>query len=91
MFGVLGGNREVVKLLLEKGADVKARTSEGDTALMIAVESGKIEMVELLIEKGAYIEGLREDGLSRRETGVGRWVTWNWLECSSKKVQRSIH
>ncbi|RYP27389.1 hypothetical protein DL767_007708 [Monosporascus sp. MG133] len=47
------GHVEVVKLLLEKGADWTIRDSNGWTPLSVASDSGQVEVVKLLLEKGA--------------------------------------
>src|SRR5207248_569371 len=44
---------EMVKLLLENGADVDAKDYYGWTALHIAAESGDEALVRLLLDKGA--------------------------------------
>ncbi len=41
-------NTEIVKLLLNRGADVDAKGPTGKTALMIAVEEDHYDIVELL-------------------------------------------
>lgn len=47
---------EVVKLLLDKGADVDASDYEaGVTALMMAAGDGNLEMAKLLLDKGAAV------------------------------------
>ena len=43
------GELEIVKLLLEKGADVNAKDNRGYTALSQASKYGELEVVELLI------------------------------------------
>jgi len=47
------GHKEVVELLLKKGADVNAKDKNGRTALMIASKKGHKEIVELLKFYGA--------------------------------------
>ncbi len=50
------GHTEIVKLLLEYGADADYRTSEYyDTPLMLAARKGRTEIVKLLLEYGADI------------------------------------
>ncbi|KAJ1328888.1 ankyrin repeat domain-containing protein 50 [Microdochium nivale] len=51
------GHRTVVKLLLEKGAEIEAKDSEyGRTPLSWAAKNGHEASVKLLLEKGADIE-----------------------------------
>ena len=49
-------NTEIIKLLLDRGADIKARNNGGDTPLHWAVYVGKTEIVQLLLDRGADIE-----------------------------------
>jgi ankyrin repeat protein len=46
------GNKEVVKLLIQKGADVNAKNKYGETALRLAFYYGHKEIVELLKSYG---------------------------------------
>ncbi|KAF3056049.1 putative ankyrin repeat protein [Trichoderma lentiforme] len=51
------GHRAVVKLLVEKGADIEAKDNKYDqTPLLWAAEGGYEAIVKLLVEKGADIE-----------------------------------
>lgn len=47
---------EIVKLLVEKGANINIQDEHGRTALHIASVNGRLEMVKLLVEKGADIK-----------------------------------
>jgi ankyrin repeat protein len=53
---------EVVKLLLEKGANVDVRNRDGRTALHGAVQMGIERVVRLLLEYGAAINAQDHDG-----------------------------
>lgn len=55
MNAVVEGQWEIVKLLVEKGADINQTDKDGWTALMWAVHYDRKDIVELLIEKGADI------------------------------------
>jgi ankyrin repeat protein len=60
MYAASSRNIEVVRLLLEKGADVNARHSGNGGALMLAAQMGNPGIVKLLVEKGADVN-LRND------------------------------
>jgi ankyrin repeat protein len=49
----LEGYVDIVKFLLEKGADVDTRNIDKETPLIDAVENGHLEVVKLLLEHGA--------------------------------------
>ena len=49
-------------MLLERGAEMEERTTDGYTALILASRWGRTEIVNLLLEEGA-------DGLARDEFG----------------------
>jgi ankyrin repeat protein len=48
MWAARNGHVEVVKLLLAHGADVGAKTTEGDTALTLAEQRNQEEIAGLL-------------------------------------------
>jgi len=50
------GHAEIVRALLERGADVNAVAGQGDTALHEAVGSDDYEMVVLLVKAGAKLD-----------------------------------
>ena len=61
MQAVLGGHTEVVRLLLERGADINATERDSKTALMLAAESGQTEIAHLLIDHEADINAVGTD------------------------------
>lgn len=50
-----GGSRQkkITDMLIAAGADINAKTGEGDTALLNAVQLGKTRTVNFLLERGA--------------------------------------
>ena len=47
------GYLEIVKLLIDSGADINVKDKKGRTALRYAVKNGHLEVVKYLIDKGA--------------------------------------
>lgn len=56
------GDIEIVKLLLEAGADIEVRDDFGCNALLCSVSQQDIKMSEFLIEKGANINSAGTSG-----------------------------
>ena len=56
------GDLEMVKLFMEKGADVNAKNSDGGTVLMFAARGGNLEVVKLLLEKGLDVNAKDKGG-----------------------------
>ncbi|CCG52957.1 Protein of unknown function containing ankyrin repeat signature [Flavobacterium indicum GPTSA100-9 = DSM 17447] len=52
------GNSKAVKLLIEKGANVNYKDSNGQTPLILASITGNIEEIALLLKAGADINGV---------------------------------
>lgn len=46
-------DRELIKFLLEKGADIAARTHRGETVMSMAVQAGDADLVDFLLANGA--------------------------------------
>ena len=55
MIAAINGNEKVCDLLIEKGANIDAKDSEGDTALTWAIREGRASICALLIRKGADV------------------------------------
>ena len=57
-FSIMGGNTtqlEIVKYLVEQGANINARSSYNTTALMEAAYKGNFEIVKFLVQNGADV------------------------------------
>ena len=73
--------KAVVKLLLERGADVEARDKDSLTPLLLhAAWNGHKAIVRLLLEKGADIEVRDEDG----RTPLLLYAAWNGYEAIAR-------
>src|SRR5207247_7325284 len=60
MWAVAGRHTEIVKLLLDHGADVRARSKGDFTALLFAAQQGDAGCGRLLLESGADINETRK-------------------------------
>lgn len=54
---------EIIRALIQKGADVNSKANNGMTPLMFAVRSGRMDVVKLLIDSGALVD--EQDSLGR--------------------------
>jgi ankyrin repeat protein len=57
------GNRDIVQLLIEEGADIEAADFDLETPLSAALKNSHMDVVKLLREKGAHF-GEGEQNLS---------------------------
>ncbi|HET7786894.1 MAG TPA: ankyrin repeat domain-containing protein [Myxococcales bacterium] len=53
---VQGSRLETARLLIERGADVRAQNPMGYTALEFAAHGGHLEICKMLVERGALID-----------------------------------
>ena len=77
MYAAIYSNAEIVKFLLDQGAEVNAKTPTGTTALMLAV--GDIEKVRVLIKRGANVNARSVTGrtpllIAASRSGAGEVV-----------------
>eukprot|EP01059_Diplonema_ambulator_P020039 TRINITY_DN3372_c0_g1_i2.p1 TRINITY_DN3372_c0_g1~~TRINITY_DN3372_c0_g1_i2.p1 ORF type:complete len:399 (+),score=79.45 TRINITY_DN3372_c0_g1_i2:49-1245(+) len=56
------GHEKVVRLLLDRGADIRHASSSGRTALFAAAEAGHKDVAELLVARGADVAAETENG-----------------------------
>jgi hypothetical protein len=67
------GNKVVVKLLLEEGAELETKSSYGLTPLSYAARYRHKAMVKLLLEKGAKLETKDDDGWTPLSLVTEKW------------------
>lgn len=56
------GRGDVVKVLLQSGANPNSRDEQGNTLLMLAAGSGDLPLVKMLLERGADINARNREG-----------------------------
>ena len=66
-------SNEIIKLLLNRNADVNAKTHWGETALMFAVDKGHIENVKLLLNLNANVNVKTLQGKTALMKAAGRY------------------
>jgi ankyrin repeat protein len=57
--GSLVGKQAIVHLLLDNGADIRAKNKWGESALYLAAKKGRKEVVQLLVDGGGQRMGQR--------------------------------
>lgn len=77
---------DIVRLLLESGADVKAKTKTDETALTEGAEAGCLSVVQALVEHNADINAQNEKGYSALLYAVQR-TKYNWKHYSTRSVE----
>ena len=61
-YAALQGHEAVVRLLLDRGADIATQDKDGWTALNVAARRGHKAVVRLLLDRGADVNAQNEDG-----------------------------
>ncbi|WP_406832882.1 MULTISPECIES: RHS repeat-associated core domain-containing protein [unclassified Wolbachia] len=80
------GKLDVVKYLVDKGADVKVKDNYGETSLHSS--SGKLDVVKYLVDKGADVNAKDNNGKTPLAL-VGSWKTELIQYLESKGARRS--
>jgi ankyrin repeat protein len=62
MVAVMTDHIDICRLLTDKGAQMEAKDSNGNTPLHFAAANGHLEIVRLLCDRGADIEAHDDDG-----------------------------
>lgn len=75
-----GGGVDVVRALLDGGADINRRNDKGETALHLAAKAGDIDSAKLLIERGANVNAKDKAGHSiTNAVSMSNWGTREML------------
>ncbi len=61
-YAVFAGHEAVARLLMDRGADIHARSTNGSTALMMAAREGREALAQLLLDRGADPDAVNEHG-----------------------------
>ena len=62
LLAAIAGELDVVKVLVDNGADVNARDNVGTMPLMWAAFMGELEVIKFLMDKGADVNAKDKDG-----------------------------
>ena len=71
------GKLDVLRSLIENGADINASTADNCTPLMIAIESGNINVATFLIEHGANVHLKDDRGDTALHYAISRYILHN--------------
>lgn len=64
-------NLDMVKLYVEKGANLESKDQWGQTVLISAISSENMEMIKYLTEHGANVNSKMENGMSALDHAIG--------------------
>jgi ankyrin repeat protein len=67
-----GRSRDIVAMLIEKGADVSATQHGGWTPLHAAAQNGDVEMAKLLVLNGADVKARADNNQSALDLALGK-------------------
>ena len=91
MHAALHGDSGLVRLLLDRGAEIDPQDGDGFTALTIAAEEGHWDVVRLLASRGADIDHRDATGLSAldRAAAGGESGIVSFLEATRRRPPSS--
>ena len=72
-------NTEIARFLIEKGADVNAKSRDGSTPLHSTAFLGRAEIAELLIQKGADVSPKNYRGETPLDASMVDWEATKFI------------
>jgi ankyrin repeat protein len=72
LFATLSGHKDVVKILLDYGAEVDSRASDGRTPLILAAGKGSKDIVDMLLKAGADPSLTDQTGATAEATAIAK-------------------
>jgi len=78
---------DIVKILIEKGANINYRGIYGDTSLNLVSIKGHLEIMKYLIDNGANIESKNENG----NTPLSLAVKWSHVEIVKFLIEKGAN
>src|SRR4051812_1375698 len=76
-------HRDIVPILLDKGASINGKDLYGVTPLIVAAARNCSEMISLLLDRGADIEHKSDDGRSALDIAVWKGIPKLCRSCST--------
>ena len=76
---------EIAQYLLDKGANINAKTRNGWTALMYASSYGYLDMVKFLVKNGANINTITDEGYTALNVALDKEVENFLIEAGAKR------
>jgi ankyrin repeat protein len=73
------GRTSLVRLLVEKGADLRVKDAKGKTPLMVAAEKHNVDALRLLVERKVDVNQRTEDGRTALDCVFGDKATVEFL------------
>jgi ankyrin repeat protein len=72
LFATLSEHKDVIKILLDYGAEVDSRSGDGRTSLMLAASKGNKEIVNMLLQAGADPSLTDKGGATAESTAAAK-------------------
>jgi ankyrin repeat protein len=70
IIAAFNGCTDIVKMLLDAGADIQHRNDQGENALISAAQEGNIDTVKFLLDAGADVNQTNADGETALELAI---------------------